>query len=358
MILAGAGAFVSCKNNASDSSDDAPKAPLSETATVSEVDEVATTGTSASVTGSVATLSASNGTYILTPYQETSGNISADVAPSTTGGGKWKFTETGNTIAKYAGNYTGSIETIGASDTTLKLNVEKILNKEGLLTAVVEEKSIDMTVSSSGTFEATIPAVKVSSVTSYIKANIFSSNAVFERMDLSNGKHTISTVWASDSHDTTYLLLNGTYTIADGKFTDFNREYTYKIDDDGNLFYSNSDSDNLAYRPVCGSCKTYVNIVAKLDDKDYFYGHIKTICLKEDSGKTGQFINLTRKDFDGQFGRQYGNETVDTKDITYTISGDTITFTGVGAAAGYSKTATLSADGKTLTLDGVDYRKM
>ena len=63
MILTGA--FVSCKN-ASDSSSEVPKIPLSETATVSEVDGIATSGTSASVTGSVATLSASNGTYVLT----------------------------------------------------------------------------------------------------------------------------------------------------------------------------------------------------------------------------------------------------------------------------------------------------
>ena len=367
MILAGAGAFVSCKNNASDSSDDAPKAPLSETATVSEVDGIATSGTSASVTGSVATLSASNGTYILTPYQGTSGNISADVAPSTTNGGKWKFTETGNTIAKYIGSYTGSIETIGSSDTNLKLKVEKILNKEGLLTAVVEEKSIDMTVSSSGTFEATIPAVKINSVTSYIQTNItllyesaenYSINSFLMRLDLSDGKHTMASIISQkskdndptnniqwfDFDDNTYRMVSGTYTIADGKFTTPSITNTiYTINDNGDLC-ARYDTFKL----VSANCKLYANAVTKADGENS-YAQIKAIYLKEDSGKTGQIINESKKrnKYDG-----------DTKDITYTISGDTITFTGVGAAAGYSKTATLSDGGKKLTLDGDVYLKL
>ncbi|MBR5095626.1 MAG: hypothetical protein IK094_00795, partial [Treponema sp.] len=60
---------------------------------------------------------------------------------------------------------------IGTSNTALNLKVEKILNN-GLLTAVVEKKSISMTVPQTGTFDATIPAVKVSSVTSYMSSKM------------------------------------------------------------------------------------------------------------------------------------------------------------------------------------------
>ena len=46
------------------------------------------------------------------------------------------------------------------------------------------------------------------------------------------------------------------------------------------------------------------------------------------------------------------------KNITYSISGNTVTLTGTGTDAGYSKTATFSADEKTLTLDDFVYTKL
>ena len=175
-----AGAFVSCSNGSDSPSTLSPfppaeqtTTPLSETATVSEVAAVETSGTAA-VSGSTATLSANNGTYLLTESTSSSASvstgISASEAPSTKKG-TWKFTESGKTTPKYAGSYTGDISTIGTSNTALNLKVEKILNN-GLLTAVVEKKSISMTVPQTGTFDATIPAVKVSSVTSYMSSKM------------------------------------------------------------------------------------------------------------------------------------------------------------------------------------------
>lgn len=49
-----------------------------------------------------------------------------------------------------------------------------------------------------------------------------------------------------------------------------------------------------------------------------------------------------------------GNTIRNFKDITYEKSGNTVTLTGTD----YSKTATLSDDGKTLTLDDVVYTKL
>ena len=372
MIFAGAGAFVSCSNGSdspstSVSNPNESTGPLTDSATVSEVASVTTSG-NASVTGSVATLSASNGTYVLTGSSGTSGNISASGNPTPTTSGTWKFTETGDTIAKYVGSYTGSIETIGFSATSLTLKVEKYLIN-GSLAAVVEEKTFDISFTSTSTeFNATIPAIKVSNVISYLLTQIdaqymnaqnYRIKAKIERIDASpNGNCALSSVRSlkllnngapENSDDNTTLNAQGTYAIADGKLTGtfFGKTRTLTVDDDGNL-YGADNGEPLKYELISGSYKIYANAMTALDGENS-YARIRTIWLNEDAGKIGLIVDLKK--------------TMASKDkpmifVNYTINENTITFTGVGADAGYSKTATLSADGKTLTLDGVDYIKL
>ena len=370
MLLACAGAFVSCANDSSSSSSD-PEKPLSESATVSEVAAVTTSGISVTpANGNTATLTASNGTYVFTAStqnQGSSSNISARTAGSsgsgTTSGGKWKFTETGASSPKYAGSYTGSIGTIGSSATSLTLKVEKIVNN-GVLSAVVDVKTIDMDIPASGTFNATIPAVKVSSVTSYMSSkmdvqynsatnyNIYSNN---ERIDLADGKITYNAVASrknltngtsdGDIADNSYQFKSGTYTISNGVLTGTvgGKTLSFNIDADGNL----SNNGSVAFFLISGSYKIYANCVSVADGNSS-YAEQKYVTFCEDTGKTGQSINIK------SFVPGQGSTIRDFKDITYEKSGNTVTLTG----ADYSKTATISEDGKTLTLDGVTYRKI
>jgi len=357
MILAGA--FVSCANGSDDSTSSksavGPTAALSESATVSEVAAVTTTGTAA-FSGSTATLTASNGTYVLTTGSQTQTQTA-----SSSEKGTWKFTETNATSPKYMGSYTGDISTIGNSETALNLTVEKILNK-GVLSAVVEKKSISMTVPQTGTFDATIPAVKVSSVTSYILSkmgvgknpqNVYSSYTTIIRLDLSSdGKITYSAIGSekgtnSPLDDNTTKFASGTYTIADGKLTGilFGKAKTLKIDAEGNLL----EDDSKQYFLTSGSYKVYANATAAIDGENS-YAQQRIINLNEDSSKTGKVMDY-KKIVSADTNRVE-------KNITYSIDGNTVTLTGTGSDAGYSKTATFSADRKTLTLDGVVYTKL
>ena len=360
MILTGA--FVSCANGSDDSSSPKPAAgptvSLSESATVSEVAAVTTTGT-ATVSGSTATLTASNGTYVLT-----AGSQTQTQAASLAAKGTWKFTETNATSPKYMGSYTGDISAIGASNTILTLKVEKILNN-GLLTAVVEKKDISMTVPTSGTFDATIPAVKVSSVTSYMSSkanvqyssasnyNIYSNN---ERIDLADGKITYNAVAsrknltngasAGDIDDNSYKFQSGTYNIANGVLTGTvnGKTLSFTIDADGNL----ATNEGVAFYLISGSYKIYANCVSVADgDKSYAQQRYVTFC--EDTGKTGQVIDIKA------FVPGQGSTIRNFKDITYEKSGNTVT---LKFSDNSTQTATLSADKKTLTLDGVVYTKL
>ena len=361
MILAGA--FVSCANGSDDSTSSksavGPTAALSESATVSEVAAVATAGISAAKNENTVTLTAPNGTYVLT-----AGSQTQTQAASSSEKGTWKFTETNATSPKYMGSYTGDISTIGNSETALNLKVEKILNK-GVLSAVVEKKDISMTVPTSGTFDATIPAVKVSSVTSYMSSkanvqynsasnyNIYSNN---ERIDLADGKITYNAVAsrknlangasAGDIDDNSYKFQSGTYNIANGTLTGTvnGKTLSFTIDADGNL----ATNEGVAFYLISGSYKIYANCVSVADgDKSYAQQKYVTFC--EDTGKTGQVIDIK------VFVHGQGNTTRTFKDITYEKSGNSVTLTFSDKS---TKTATLSDDGKKLTLDGVEYIKL
>ena len=368
-----AGAFVSCSNGSDSPSVPAnpyvpnnpsgPTTSLSDSATVNEVAQVATSGITATKENNTATLAASNGTYVLTgTAAQPNIAISADAAQ--TNSGTWKFTETNATSPKYAGSYTGDISTIGSSATALTLKVEKVLNN-GLLTAVVEKKDISMTVPTSGTFDATIPAVKVSSVTSYMSSkanvqynsasnyNIYSNN---ERIDLADGKITYNAVAsrknltngasAGDIDDNSYKFQSGTYNIANGVLTGTvnGKTLSFTIDADGNL----ATNEGVAFYLISGSYKIYANCVSVADgDKSYAQQKYVTFC--EDTGKTGQVIDIK------VFVHGQGNTTRTFKDITYEKSGNSVTLTFSDKS---TKTATLSDDGKKLTLDGVEYIKL
>lgn len=371
-----AGAFVSCSNGS-----DSPSVPanptgttqngtttsLSDSATVNEVAQVATSGITATKENNTATLSASNGTYVLTgTAAQPNIAISADVAQPSSGG-TWKFTETNATSPKYMGSYTGDITTIGSSETSLTLKVEKVLNN-GILSAVVDKQSINMTVPQTGTFDATIPAVKVSSVTSYMSSkanvqyssasnyNIYSNN---ERIDLADGKITYNAVAsrknltngasAGDIDDNSYKFQSGTYNIANGVLTGTvnGKTLSFTIDADGNL----ATNEGVAFYLISGSYKIYANCVSVADgDKSYAQQKYVTFC--EDTGKTGQVIDIKA------FVPGQGSTIRNFKDITYSISGNTVTLTGTGTDDGTTKTATLSDGGKKLTLDGVVYTKL
>ena len=368
-LFTAVGVFAACSNGSNPSTTEAPAdptAPLSESATVSDVAAVTTSNISASVSGSVATLTASNGTYVLTgTTQGTNSNIAARTAGSTTNSGTWKFTETGATSPKYAGSYTGSVESIGSSETSITLKVEKILNN-GILSAVVDAKTIDMTIpqDQNETFDATIPAIKVSSVTSYMSSkmnvqygsatnyNIYSNN---ERIDLADGKITYNAVAsrknltngtsAGDIADNSYQFKSGTYTVSNGVLTGTvgGKTLSFNIDADGNL----RNNGSVAFFLISGSYKIYANCVSVADGNSS-YAEQKYVTLCEDTGKTGQIINIK------SFVPSQASTIRDFKDITYEKSGNTVTLTGDD----YSKTATISADGTFLTLEGVTYRKL
>lgn len=363
-----AGAFVSCANGSDDSTSSksassnstaGATAALSESATVSEVAEVATSGMSATKNENTATLTASNGTYVLT-----AGSQTQTQAASSSEKGTWKFTETNATSPKYMGSYTGDISTIGSSETALNLTVEKILNK-GVLSAVVEKKSISMTVPQTGTFDATIPAVKVSSVTSYMSSkmdvqyssatnyNIYSNN---ERIDLADGKITYNAVASrknltngtsdGDIADNSYQFKSGTYTVSNGVLTGTvgGKTLSFNIDADGNL----RNNGSVAFFLISGSYKIYANCVSVADGNSS-YAEQKYVTFCEDTGKTGQFIDIKA------FVPGKGSTIRNFKDITYEKSGNTVTLTFSDKS---TKTATLSDDGKKLTLDGVEYIKL
>lgn len=358
-----AGAFVSCANGSDDSTSSnsaaGPTAALSESATVSEVAEVVTAGISATKNENTATLTASNGTYVLTAGSQT--QTQAVLLPEK---GTWKFTETNATSPKYMGSYTGDITTIGSSETALTLKVEKVLNN-GLLSAVVDEKDISMTVPASETFEATIPAVKVSSVTSYMSSkmnvqygsainyNIYSNN---ERIDLADGKITYNAVAsrknltngtsAGDIENNSYQFKSGTYTVSNGVLTGTvgGKTLSFTIDADGNL----ATNEGVAFYLMSGSYKLYANCVS-VADGDNSYAQQRYVYFCEDSGKTGQVIDIKA------FVPGQGSTIRNFKDITYEKSGNTVTLTFSDKS---TKTATLSDDGKKLTLDDVVYTKL
>ena len=368
-----AGAFVSCSNGSDSPSVPANPSvpatpsgtttPLSDSATVNEVAQVATSGITATKENNTATLAASNGTYVLTGTAAQP-NIAISASQGQSIGGTWKFTETGKTSPKYMGSYTGDISAIGSSNTILTLKVEKILNN-GLLTAVVEKKDISMTVPTSGTFDATIPAVKVSSVTSYMSSkanvqyssasnyNIYSNN---ERIDLADGKITYNAVAsrknltngasAGDIDDNSYKFQSGTYNIANGVLTGTvnGKTLSFTIDADGNL----ATNEGVAFYLISGSYKIYANCVSVADgDKSYAQQRYVTFC--EDTGKTGQVIDIKA------FVPGQGSTIRNFKDITYEKSGHSVTLKFSGNS---TQTATFSADRNTLTLDDVVYTKL
>lgn len=368
-----AGAFVSCSNGS-----DSPSAlaatrttqnggtqngtttSLADSATVKEVAQVATSVTSASYSSNTATLAASNGTYVFTgTAAQPNIAISADAAQ--TNSGTWKFTETNASSPKYMGSYTGDISTIGSSDTALNLKVEKILNN-GLLTAVVEKKDISMTVPTSGTFEATIPAVKVSSVTSYLASKLYVNydndqhyeiSSHFDRLNVSGDKIDLTQIGAlkklkdgkQDDKDNVSDFASGPCTIANGQFTGtlYGKTKTFKIDADGDLVDDKGDKN---YILTSGSYMVYVNATVTLNGANSVAKQ-KVVMLNDDSGKTGQVMDCKK------IGS--ADTTRDIKNITYSIDGNKVT---LKFSDNTTKTATFSADRKTLTLDGVVYTKL
>lgn len=364
-----AGAFVSCSNgsdspsvpaNPSGTTQNGTTTSLSDSATVKEVAQVATSVTSASYSSNTATLAASNGTYVFTgTAAQPNIAISADAAQ--TNSGTWKFTETNATNPKYMGSYTGDISAIGSSDTTLTLKVEKVLNN-GLLTAVVEKKDISMTVPSSGTFDATIPAVKVSSVTSYLASKLWASYnsdqqyevaSTFERLNVSGNKIELTQFGSQkklidgkqDNKNNDSLFASGPCTIANGQFTGtlFNKTKTFKIDADGDLV---DDRGNKYYILTSGSYMVYVNATVTLDGANSV-AEQKVVMLNADEGKTGQVMDCKK------IGSADTTRAI--KNITYSTDGNKVTLTFSDKS---TKTATFSADRKTLTLDGVVYTKL
>ena len=364
-----AGAFVSCSNGSDSPSaltqnggtQNGPTTSLSDSAKVNKVAGVATSGITATKENNTVTLSASNGTYVLTGTAAQSNiAISADVAQPSSGG-TWKFTETNATSPKYAGSYTGDISTIGNSETTLTLKVEKVLNN-GLLTAVVEKKDISMTVPTSGTFDATIPAVKVSSVTSYLASKLYVNydtdqhyeiSSLFERLNVSGDKIDLTQIGSlkklkdgkQDDKNNVSDFASGPCNIANGQFTGtlYNKTKTFKIDADGDLV---DDKGAKYYILTSGSYMVYVNATVTLDGANSVAKQ-KVVLLNDDSGKTGQVMDCKK------IGS--ADTTRDIKNITYSIDGDKVTLTFSDST---TKTATFSAERKKLTLDDVVYTKL
>ncbi len=365
-----AGAFVSCSNGS-----DSPSVPanpyvpanpsgttqsLSDSATVNKVAEVVTSGITTTKENNTATLAAPNGTYVLTGTAAQP-NIAISALQGQSIGGTWKFTETGKTSPKYMGSYTGDISAIGTANTILTLKVEKILNN-GLLTAVVEKKDISMTVPTSGTFDATIPAVKVSSVTSYLASKLYVNydndqhyeiSSLFERLNVSDDKIDLTQIGSlkklkdgkQDDKDNVSDFASGPCAIANGQFTGtlYNKTKTFKIDADGDLV---DDKGAKYYILTSGSYMVYVNATVTLDGANSVAKQ-KVVLLNDDSGKTGQVMDCKK------IGS--ADTTRDIKNITYSIDGDKVTLKFSDST---TKTATFSAERKKLTLDGVVYTKL
>ena len=374
-----AAAFVSCSNgSSSDSSSgtttkpgsgatddprDEPVKRLTDTATITEVEAVTTSGNSGTIYNNLIEFYDSNGKYVLSPKQETNSNMSARNVVSNVGG-TWKYTETGAEIAKYAGSYTGDY----ISSTTITLKVEKIRNN-GLLTAAVEEETFPMTLthedSSSIGFSAEIPAVKVSSVNTYFHGNVHAwndndkgirLNSCVERIDLCDGVITYFAVGSDKGYqncdDNSIQSFKGTYTITGNghvlEGTVNGKTKSFFIQENGGLS-SDPDGKDGVLEPISGCYTVYANCVTKLDGENS-YALERIVYFKEDSGKTGQVM---------EFKQVYQKQsTSDMKNITYEKSGNTVTLTGTGSDEGYSKTATISADGESLTLDEVVYLKL
>jgi len=364
-----AGAFVSCSNGsdspsalaATGTTQNGTTTSLADSATVKEVAQVATSVTSASYSSNTATLAASNGTYVFTgTAAQPNIAISADAAQPSSGG-TWKFTETNASSPKYMGSYTGDITTIGSSETSLTLKVEKVLNN-GILSAVVDKQSINMTVPQTGTFDATIPAVKVSSVTSYLASKLYVNydndqhyeiSSHFDRLNVSGDKIDLTQIGAlkklkdgkQDDKDNVSDFASGPCTIANGQFTGtlYGKTKTFKIDADGDLVDDKGDKN---YILTSGSYMVYVNATVTLDGANSVAKQ-KVVMLNDDSGKTGQVMDCKK------IGS--ADTTRDIKNITYSIDGNTVTLTFSDKS---TKTATFSADRKTLTLDGVVYTKL
>jgi len=83
---------------------------------------------------------------------------SASIRSVSSGGGTWDYTNSTG-IKQFAGSYSGDITSSGAN--SLSLTVEKAADPSGKLQEVTEPQSFDFEVSASGTFSATIPAVKI-----------------------------------------------------------------------------------------------------------------------------------------------------------------------------------------------------
>ena len=186
----------------------------------------------------------------------------------------------------------------------------------------------------------------------YDSAAAYKIGSTFERIDLlSDGKITSFIVGSLKSDtinmdDNSHQLSSGTYSIADGKltFTLYNETKTYNINDNGDLTDNRGD---IQFNLANASGKLYANAVTKLDGNSS-YAQVRVVWLKDDSGKTGQLmdIKITKNDT---------SKTKKTKDVTYEISGNTVTLTFSDKS---TKTATLSDGGKKLTLDGDVYLKM
>ena len=90
----------------------------------------------------------------------------------------------------------------------------------------------------------------------------------------------------------------------------------------------------------------YINATVTLDGANSVAKQ-KGVMLNDDEGKTGQVMDSQRT--------VNASKTINLKDITYSIDGNTVT---LKFSDNTTKTATLSADRKTLTLDGVVYTKL
>ncbi|MBR5095627.1 MAG: hypothetical protein IK094_00800 [Treponema sp.] len=99
---------------------------------------------------------------------------------------------------------------------------------------------------------------------------------------------------------------------------------------------------------ISGSYKLYANCVSVADGNNS-YAQQRYVYFCEDSGKTGQVIDIKA------FVPGQGSTIRNFKDITYEKSGNTMT---LKFSDNSTKTATFSDDGKTLTLDGITYRKL
>ena len=370
-----AGAFVSCANGSDDSGSSKEKiTPLSDSATVSEVAAVETSGT-AVVSGNTATLTASNGTYVFTASSQSQGSnsniatlntvassgTSTQYSQATTERGTWNFTVSGASKPKYAGSYTGSISGIGNSTTSLTLKVEKVRNDNDLLTSVVEDKTLTMSFDSDSgttTFSATIPEVKVSSVTSYLRSSLnpvynsdtnYNLTSNIDKVDLANGNATYTALASRKStsrgniDDNSYKIDGGTYSFPeDGKITITiaNKPLTLDIQEDGSIY---SAEANEYFQLITASVSIYGYAATTLDGANSKSTQ-KFVNLYHDTNNTAQYM-----DFNQVPGQSMSRVT---KESNYEKNGNTVTITGDD----FSGTATIS--GETLTFDDITYHKL